>query len=56
MSSFYLKYFNKTNCNINIDFHIISPNDSDLNLAIFQSDTSMDKEISAKVKSPFLQL
>ena len=51
------KHFNNPNCSINIDSNIISPNDSAKNLGVvFQSDTSMDKHISAVVKSSFLQL
>ena len=51
------KHFNYPNCSINIDFNIISPNNSAKNLGVvFQSDMSMDKHISAIVKSCFLQL
>ena len=36
------KHFINPNCSINIDFNIISPNNSAKNLSvIFQSDTSM---------------
>ena len=46
-----------SNCNINIDSNIITPNDSIKNLGvIFQSEMSMDKHISAILKSCFLQL
>ena len=51
------KHVTIPNCNINIDFNIITPNDSAKNLGfIFQSDMSMNKHISAIVKSCFLQL
>ena len=45
------KHFNYPNCSINIDSNIISPNNSAKNLGVF-----MDKHLSAKVKSCFLQL
>ena len=51
------KHFYNLNCSINIDSNIISTNDSAKNLAVvFQSDMSMDKHISAIVKSCFLLL
>ena len=54
---FNLKHFNNPNCSINIDFNIISPNDSTKKLCVvFQSDISMNKHISATVKACFLQL
>ena len=52
---FNCKYFNKPNCNINIDSYCISPNDSAKNFsAVFSSD--MGKRVSAIIKSCFLQL
>ena len=51
------KFSNNPNCNINIDFNIISPNDYAKNLGVvFQSNMSIDKHISIIVKSCFLQL
>ena len=51
------KHFNNLNCSINIDFNIISPNDSAKNLGVvIQSDIFMDKHISTIVKLCFLQL
>ena len=51
------KNLNNPNCSINIDSNIISPTNSAKNLGVvFQSDMSMDKHISAVVKSCFLQL
>ena len=51
------KHFNNQNCSININSNIILPNNSAKNLGVvFQSDVSMDKHISAIVKSRFLQL
>ena len=51
------KHFNDPNCSINMNSNIISPNDSAKILSIiFQSDLSMDKQISAIVKIFFLQL
>ena len=50
------KHFNNPNYNINIYYSIISPNDSAKNLGVaLQCDMSMDKHISAIVKSCFLQ-
>ena len=52
------KHFNNINCIILItDSNIISPNDSAKNLGvILLTDMSMDKHISAILKSCFLQL
>ena len=51
------KHFNNPNCSINIDSNIISSNNSTKNLGVvFHSDISMDKHISAIVKSCFFQL
>ena len=51
------KHYNNLNFCINIDSNIISPSNSAKNLgAVFQSDMSMYKRISAVVKSCFLQL
>ena len=50
------KNFNNPNC-INIDYNIISPNNSANNHGVvFQSDMSVDKHISAVVKLCFFQL
>ena len=54
---FISKYFNNPNCSINTDANIILPNNFAKNLGVvFQSDMSMNKHISAIVKSCFLQL
>ena len=51
------KHFNNQNCSINIDSNIISLNNSAKNLGVVcQFNMSMDKHISAIVKSCFLQL
>ena len=51
------QHFNNPNCSINIDFNIISPNDSAKHLGVvFQSDMSVDKHISAIIKPCFLRL
>ena len=51
------KHFDNPNCSINIDSNIISPNNAAKNLGvIFQSDISMDKHISAIVKSCYFKL
>ena len=51
------KHFNNSNCCFNIDSNIISPYNSAKNLGVvFQSNMSMNKNISAIVKSWFLQL
>ena len=50
-------YVTIPNCTINIVSKIITPNDLTKNFGvIFQSDTSMDKHISAIVESCFLEL
>ena len=54
---FISKHFNNPNCRINIDSNIISPNDSAKKpWCFFQFAMSMDKHISAIIKSRFLQL